>query len=52
MYKEELMELKEMEMHDISGGAVQWGIVAGVAAAVVYIIGFISGYTNLTRCNN
>ena len=46
------MELTQEHMREVSGGAVKWGIVAGIAAAVVYVIGFFSGYTNLTRCNN
>lgn len=46
------MELTEKQMYQVVGGGVSWGIVAGIAAAVVYVIGFFSGYTNPTRCNN
>ena len=45
------MELTEREMHEISGG-ISWGIVAGIAAALVYVVGCFSGYTNPNRCNN
>ena len=45
------MELTKKEMYEVSGG-VAWGLVAAIAAAFVYIIGGISGYTNPTRCNN
>ena len=46
------MELNEKEMYEITGGALSWGVVAGVVSAVVYFIGVISGWTNPTRCNN
>lgn len=45
------MELTEKQMFEVNGG-VAWGVIAGIAAAVVYIIGCFSGYTNPTRCNN
>lgn len=45
------MELTEKQMHDINGGA-SWGVVAAIAAALVFIIGGLSGYTNPSRCNN
>lgn len=45
------MELTEKQMHEVSGG-VSWGIIAAIAAGLVYIIGGLSGYTNPSRCNN
>lgn len=45
------MELTEKQMHQIDGGA-NWGIIAGVAAAVVFVVGFFSGYTNPSKCSN
>ena len=45
------MELTNKEMYQVDGG-VSWGIIAGIAAAVVYIIGCLSGYSNPTRCSN
>ena len=45
------MQLTEKEMYEINGG-ISWGIVAGIATAIVYLIGCFSGYTNPTRCNN
>lgn len=45
------MELTEKQMYQIDGGA-SWGIVAGIASAIVLIIGFFSGYTNPSRCSN
>lgn len=46
------MELTKKEMSNINGGGISWGIVAGVAAAVVYLIGFLGGITNPNRCRN
>ena len=45
------MELTEKQMNEINGG-MNWTIAAGIAAAVVYVIGFFSGYTNPSRCHN
>ena len=45
------MELNEKQMYQIDGGA-GWGIVAGIAAAVVFVVGFFSGYSNPSRCSN
>ena len=45
------MELTDKQMQKIDGGA-SWGLVAGIAAAVVYIIGCVSGFTNPSRCHN
>jgi len=46
------MELTQNEMYNVSGGGVSWGIVAGIAAAVVYLIGCLNGYTNPNKCSN
>ena len=45
------MELTKKELYEIEGGA-RWGKIAGVAAAVIYVIGCFSGYTNPSRCSN
>lgn len=46
------MELRKEEMSQIDGGAISWGVVAGIGAGIVYLIGIISGYTNPSKCNN
>ena len=46
------MELTKNEMNKIVGGGGSWGVVAVIAAAVVYIIGCVSGFTNPSRCHN
>ena len=45
------MELTKEELREINGGA-SWSLIAGIAAAVVYLIGCFSGYTNPNKCNN
>lgn len=45
------MELTQEEMLTVDGGA-SWGWIAGIAAAVIYIIGCFSGYTNPSKCSN
>lgn len=45
------MELSQKEMYRVEGG-VSWGLIAGIAAAVIYVIGCFSGYTNPSRCQN
>ena len=45
------MELTEQEMYSVNGG-VAWYVVAGIAGAITYIIGVLSGYTNPSKCNN
>lgn len=45
------MELTNEQMNKIDGG-INWIIVSGISAAIVYVIGFLSGYTNPSRCSN
>ena len=41
----------EKQMQKVDGG-VSLGLVSGIAAAVVFVVGFLSGYTNPSRCHN
>ena len=45
------MELNEKEMYKVNGG-VNWAVIGGIGAAIIYLIGAISGYTNPSKCNN
>lgn len=45
------MELNKEQMREINGG-INWIIISGISAAIVYIMGFLSGYTNPSKCNN
>ena len=46
------MELSDNELSLVTGGGISWGIIATVAAAVVYVIGCFSGFTNPSKCSN
>ncbi len=39
------------QMKKVKGGAINWGIVAGIGAATSFIIGFFDGWINPKRCN-
>lgn len=45
------MELTKKEMYEITGG-VSWEVIGIIGAAITYIIGILSGYTNPNRCHN
>lgn len=45
-------ELKQEQMKNISGGAVNWGLLAGIGAAIVFFIGLFDGYINPIKCRN
>lgn len=45
------MELTKEQMNQVNGG-VNWIILSGISTAIVYIVGFLSGYTNPSKCNN
>lgn len=44
-------KLTQEEMYEIKGGAVKWGLIAGIGAFASFIIGVIDGYTNPKKCN-
>lgn len=44
--------LEEKELEQVQAGGVSWGLFAGIAAAITFVVGIIDGYTNPTKCNN
>ena len=40
------------QMNEIKGGAINWGMLAGIGAIASFIIGVIDGWTNPRRCNS
>ena len=50
--KDDKMELRKEEMYEVNGGAVSAGVIAGICAGIIYLVGVLSGYTNPNRCNN
>lgn len=45
-----MKELDQNQMKQVSGGAIHWGILAGVGAAIVFFIGLFDGYVNPIKC--
>ena len=45
------MELTKDEMQEITGG-ISWQTIGLIGAAITYIIGIFSGFTNPSRCHN
>ena len=45
------MVLTNEELVDINGGAIRWGIIAGIAAAVTFLIGVVDGIVRPLRCH-
>lgn len=45
-----MVEIKEKELKDVSGGGLTWGAGCVIIGAVVFIIGVIDGYTRPLRC--
>lgn len=39
------------EMKKINGGAINWGIMAGIGAFASFLIGIVDGWTNPKKCN-
>ncbi len=42
--------LNDSELHDVCGGAVNWGIVGIIAAAVSFIVGVFDGIARPFKC--
>ena len=43
--------LSNNELKTITGGAVKWGIIAIIGAAVSFIAGILDGYFRPLKCN-
>ena len=44
-------ELTNQELQNVSGGAIKWAVVAGIAAGVAFISGIIDGFLRPFSCN-
>lgn len=45
-------KISDIELQEINGGGISWGIAVGIVAAVTFIVGVIDGYTNPLKCHN
>ena len=46
-----MKEISTEKMKDINGGAINWGMMAGIGAIASFLIGIIDGWANTRRCN-
>ena len=47
-----MQKMENEELMEVKGGAVNWGLMAGIGAAASFIIGIIDGLMNPKKCNN
>lgn len=45
-----MKKLTEQELTLIEGGAISFGLIAGIAAAVTFLIGVVDGIVRPLRC--
>ena len=43
--------INEFEMQSVNGGAIKWGVIAGIGGFASFIIGVIDGWMNPKKCN-
>ncbi len=44
--------LDDNQLVNIKGGGISVAVATFITAAIIFISGLISGYTNPTKCNN
>lgn len=47
-----MIELTTKDMTHVEGGEISFGLVVGIGALAIFIIGVIDGYVNPIKCNN
>ena len=47
-----MKKIKEKELHEIKGGSINWGMIAGIGAIASFLIGVIDSFINPKKCNN
>ena len=45
-----MINLKNNELRNITGGGISWGAAALIAAGVTFIVGIIDGYVRPLAC--
>ncbi len=46
-----MIELEKKQLLEVKGGASKVGIVAGIIAGLVFVIGVIDGYVRPLKCH-
>ena len=44
------MEITKEELKNINGGAVSFGVIAGIGAGLMFIIGLVDGFVRPLKC--
>ena len=44
------MELTKEELKQINGGGISFGVLAGIGAGLMFIIGVVDGYVRPLKC--
>lgn len=47
-----MSNIKNEELKEIKGGAINWGLMAGIGAVASFLIGIIDGVMNPKKCNS
>lgn len=46
-----MKQINNEQLKEVKGGAVNWGVVAGISAFGSFLIGLIDGLINPKKCN-
>lgn len=46
-----MIKINSEQLYNVKGGAIKWGVLAGIGAFTSFIIGVIDGLTNPQKCN-
>lgn len=46
-----MKKINDIELKKINGGAINWGLAAGISAIASFLIGVIDGLINPKKCN-
>ena len=46
-----MKRINNEQLKEVKGGGINWGIAAGISAALSFIIGVIDGWINPAKCN-
>ena len=47
-----MQKVNNEKLKEIKGGAINWGLAAGIGAFVSFIVGVVDGLLNPAKCNN
>ena len=45
-----MKQIKEEELKKVKGGAINWGLMAGLGAIASFVIGMVDGWIHPKKC--